>query len=85
MISYFCGDCRHVLPTLPERSVHCCVTSPPYWGLRDYGTGHWEGGTPGCAHDLGGKQQVPQSKHLAAAGSVDRSASGVATAVLRLG
>lgn len=31
------GDCRDVLPTLPERSVHCCVTSPPYWGLRDYG------------------------------------------------
>jgi len=31
------GDCRKVLPTLPERSVHCCVTSPPYYGLRDYG------------------------------------------------
>ena len=26
-----------VLRTLPARSVHCCVTSPPYWGLRDYG------------------------------------------------
>lgn len=31
------GDCRDVLPTLPERSIHCCVTSPPYFGLRDYG------------------------------------------------
>jgi site-specific DNA-methyltransferase (cytosine-N4-specific) len=31
------GDCRDILPTLPEKSVHCCVTSPPYWGLRDYG------------------------------------------------
>lgn len=31
------GDCRDVLATLPERSVHCCVTSPPYFGLRDYG------------------------------------------------
>ncbi len=31
------GDCREVLRTLPECSVHCCVTSPPYWGLRDYG------------------------------------------------
>lgn len=30
------GDCRDVLPTLPERSVHCVVTSPPYWGLRSY-------------------------------------------------
>ena len=31
------GDCRQVLPTLPAQSVHCCVTSPPYFGLRDYG------------------------------------------------
>lgn len=31
------GDCREILRTLPDESVHCCVTSPPYWGLRDYG------------------------------------------------
>lgn len=31
------GDCREVLATLPDASVHCCVTSPPYFGLRDYG------------------------------------------------
>lgn len=31
------GDCLEVLRTLPEASVHCCVTSPPYFGLRDYG------------------------------------------------
>jgi DNA modification methylase len=31
------GDCRDVLRTLPDSSVHCCVTSPPYFGLRDYG------------------------------------------------
>ena len=31
------GDCRQVLRTLPDASVHCCVTSPPYFGLRDYG------------------------------------------------
>lgn len=31
------GDCLEVLRELPEASVHCCVTSPPYWGLRDYG------------------------------------------------
>jgi DNA modification methylase len=31
------GDCRSVLRSLPEASVHCCVTSPPYFGLRDYG------------------------------------------------
>lgn len=31
------GDCRAILPTLEAASVHCCVTSPPYYGLRDYG------------------------------------------------
>jgi len=31
------GDCRDVLKTLPDQSVHTCVTSPPYFGLRDYG------------------------------------------------
>lgn len=31
------GDCLEVLATLPANSVHCVVTSPPYYGLRDYG------------------------------------------------
>jgi DNA modification methylase len=31
------GDCLSVLRTLPDQSVNCCITSPPYWGLRDYG------------------------------------------------
>src|SRR6056297_2322586 len=30
------GDCLDVLRQLPEQSVQCCVTSPPYYGLRDY-------------------------------------------------
>jgi DNA modification methylase len=30
------GDCREILRELPEKSAQCCVTSPPYWGLRDY-------------------------------------------------
>lgn len=33
------GDCREQLKTLEPESVHCVVTSPPYWGLRDYGVG----------------------------------------------
>lgn len=44
------GDCRDLLPTLPEQSVQMCVTSPPYWGLRDYGTGQWDGGSAECEH-----------------------------------
>ena len=31
------GDCLEILKTLPDDSVHCCVTSPPYYALRDYG------------------------------------------------
>lgn len=31
------GDCRTILPTLPASSVHSCVTSPPYYGHRNYG------------------------------------------------
>jgi DNA modification methylase len=31
------GDCIEMMKTLPDRSVNCCVTSPPYFGLRDYG------------------------------------------------
>ena len=31
------GDCRQILATLPEQSIQCVVTSPPYWGQRDYG------------------------------------------------
>ena len=30
------GDCTKILPTLRSVSIQCCVTSPPYWGLRDY-------------------------------------------------
>lgn len=37
MLTILQGDCLEHLRTLPEESVHCCVTSPPYWGLRDYG------------------------------------------------
>lgn len=36
-IKIFCGDALSVLQNLPDESVQCCVTSPPYYGLRDYG------------------------------------------------
>jgi len=32
----YCGDCLEVLRGFPDQSIQCCVTSPPYWGLRDY-------------------------------------------------
>ena len=36
-VSILVGDCLTRLKQLPDDSVQCCVTSPPYWGLRDYG------------------------------------------------
>jgi DNA modification methylase len=45
------GNCLETLSSLEEKSVNTCVTSPPYWGLRDYGTGEWVGGDPDCNHE----------------------------------
>jgi len=44
-------DVLEGLRSLPDESVHCCLTSPPFYGLRDYGTGRWEGGDPVHEHD----------------------------------
>ncbi len=55
------GDVLDVLATLDAGSVQCVVTSPPYYQLRDYGTGDWEGGDEGCEHIMA----PAQSKNLA--------------------
>ena len=44
------GDARDVLPLMEEGSVQACITSPPYWGLRQYKIGKWVGGSPDCHH-----------------------------------
>lgn len=45
------GEARQVLAHLEPRSVQTVVTSPPFWQLRDYGTGEWTGGDdPACDH-----------------------------------
>jgi len=36
-VSIHVGDCIERMRQMPDASVNCCVTSPPYWGLRDYG------------------------------------------------
>jgi DNA modification methylase len=52
MNALICGDVIDVLRTLPEKSVQTCVTSTPYYGLRDYGTAKWVGGTDeSCDHN----------------------------------
>ena len=44
------GDVRTRLAEIPDKSVQSCITSPPYWGLRDYGTASWQGGNSSCDH-----------------------------------
>ena len=39
MVKILVGDAREKLRELKSASVHCVVTSPPYWGLRDYSGG----------------------------------------------
>jgi DNA modification methylase len=43
-------DCLQTLARMPDGFIDCCVTSPPYYGLRDYGTATWEGGDAECNH-----------------------------------
>ena len=51
------GDALAELQKMDAGSVRCCVTSPPYWGLRDYGTATWEGGKASCDHRLDTQHQ----------------------------
>lgn len=39
MNKIICGDCLEVIKEMPDESIDMAITSPPYWGLRDYGTG----------------------------------------------
>jgi DNA modification methylase len=62
------GDVLERLLELPGESAQCVVTSPPYWGLRDYGTATWEGGEAGCDHAperRGGRFASPVSEKQA--------------------
>jgi DNA modification methylase len=45
-----CADVMDYLRGLPDACVNLVVTSPPYFGLRDYGTAAWDGGDPACDH-----------------------------------
>jgi DNA modification methylase len=58
------GDVREKLKELSDQSIDCVVTSPPYWGLRDYGTASWDGGDPLCDH---------QGKPMATKANINRN------------
>lgn len=68
------GNCMETLDGIPDGSVQCVVTSPPYFGLRDYGTAIWEGGEEDCDHSVrrweGEKQH--QGSQSGKSGELDR-------------
>jgi DNA modification methylase len=53
---HYLGDAIKLLGDLPDRSIHCCVTSPPYWGLRSY----LEPGDPAKASELGAEETLEE-------------------------
>lgn len=53
----YLGDAIESVKTFPDECFDCVVTSPPYYGLRDYGTGEWVGGDPNCDHEAARKKQ----------------------------
>jgi DNA modification methylase len=69
------GDVLERLAELEDGSVHCCITSPPYYNLRDYGTGEWAGGDPECDHlrrDLGDNDNLGRSPASVRGGGASR-------------
>jgi DNA modification methylase len=58
----YCGNSLDILKTFPDKVFQCCITSPPYFGLRSYGTATWEGGDPSCEHVIGNQVQDSKAK-----------------------
>ena len=58
-VALYHGDALDVLRSLPDGCVDMVATSPPFYGLRDYGTGSWEGGDPDCDHVKPTRQPQP--------------------------
>jgi len=62
---------------LANKSVQCCITSPPYWGLRDYQTSTWEGGSKNCSHEIGRFKYAVSDKQKSNSGSAGHQAHDV--------
>ena len=71
MATLYQADARAI--PLPDKSVHMCVTSPPYWGLRDYGLGQWQGGDAECGHE---RETVKSSTSTMTGGYANGNSSG---------
>lgn len=58
------GDVFDRLADMPDECIDTVVTSPPYWGLRDYGTAAWVEGDPSCDHQLVATTRMPWANRL---------------------
>ena len=52
LIKFFQGNCIDKIKELEDNYIDCVVSSPPYYGLRDYGTASYDGGDPDCKHSI---------------------------------
>lgn len=67
------GNALDVLQSMPGECVQTVITSPPYWSLRDYGTGRWDGGSEECDH------KMPRNTNRSNGKQASNTASNVAT------
>ena len=57
-VTLYLGDATQVMAAMPDASIDAIVTSPPFWSLRDYGTGAWHGSDPHCPHTVAARQRT---------------------------
>lgn len=71
------GDAVTEIRKIPAQSIQCCVTSPPYFGLRDYRTAQWNGGDPECDHSyFRGGNGLASAKQVTSSGTQKYQYSG---------
>ena len=69
-MSYLLAQANALRIPLADKSVHMCVTSPPYWSLRDYGTAQWVGGDSECDHK---RDSFAPKEHIGSDGKIGRN------------
>lgn len=84
-VTMLLGDVRAMLKTLPSDHFDCVVTSPPYWGLRDYGTATWTGGDSACSHEIVGTVRTAWANSVKGPGNPGKNGSTYANMTKEVG
>ena len=81
------GDCRETMRRWAEQGVKAqtCVTSPPYYGLRDYGTAKWDGGDAMCDHAVRVDPKIESSTLSGGKATIGHQREGFKNVCLRCG